>query len=105
MRTGDALDLSRVCLTTPSAILFLEKAPLSPASAAVSGILSWAAATCDSCRSCKPWLESRALPSGLMPPSLVLAGGVNTKSVSFVELVSCELPLEKGGCWCCRCEG
>ncbi len=96
LRTGDALELSRVCFTSPSAILFLDEAPFPVASTVVwSGILSWAAAICDSCRSCDSWLESRALPwLGLMPPSLALAGGVNTMSASLVELVACELLLE-----------
>lgn len=99
VRTGD--------LTTPSAILFLDECPFPLASVEssllASGILSRAAAALESCMSCDSWLESRALPApGLMPPSLM--GGVKTRSVSLVVLVSCEARLERG-CWWCWVEG
>ena len=102
--TGDVVDWARACFTTPSAILFLEECPCPLASLESSlldsGILSRAAAAMESCMSCDSWLESRALlpPPGLMPPSLM--GGVKTRSVSLVVLVSCEALLESGG-WCC----
>ena len=87
LRMGDALDLVRVCLTIPSAILFVCVAP---ASVSPSGSLSRVAASCDSCRSCDPWLDSSSWAlAALMPPSL--AGGVNIRSDWWVELVSWEL--------------
>jgi hypothetical protein len=97
---GDTFDLSRVCFTMPSAIRFLDDAP-PPTSMASSGILSWAAAICESCKSCDSWLEPWALPvPGLNLPPLV--GGVNTGSASFVELVPCELVRERAR-WCRWC--
>ena len=98
LRTGDALGLVRVCLTMPSAILLVCVAASAPASASASGSLSRVAASCDNCKSCDPWLDSSSWAlAALMPPSL--AGGVNSRSDWFVELVSWELLADESrGC-------
>lgn len=96
MRPGDALDVSRVCFTTPSAMRFLD-AP-GAMSGASSGILAWAAAIWESCSNWDSWLEPWALvlPGLNLPP---LAGGVNTGSTPLVEAARCEL-LPESARWC-----
>lgn len=93
---GDTFEASRVCFATPSAMRFLD-APF-PMSTGSSGILSWAAAIWDRCSNWDSWLEPWALPvPGLNRPPL--AGGVNTGSAPFVELVPWELLRESAsGC-------
>ncbi len=94
---GDTVDLSRVCLTMPSA-LRLRDAP-TPRSAMSSGILAWAAAIWESWSSWDSWLDSWALPvPGLsLPP---LAGGVNTGSAPLVDVVvPWELLRERASGW------
>jgi hypothetical protein len=96
MCPGDALDVSRVCFTMPSAMRFLD-AP-GAMSGWSSGILAWAAAIWESWSNWDSWLPPWALASpGLnLPP---LAGGVNTGSTPLAKPVPWEL-LRGRARWC-----
>jgi hypothetical protein len=99
--TGEALEWFRVCLTKPSAILFLDSDPLMSASSRDTSIFCCKAARFDSCMSCDSWLEAWLFSLRLLP-SLSLPGGVKTRSISLeVELVACEPLVEpsKGCPW------
>lgn len=61
IRTGEALERWRVCLVTPSAILFLECGPLISASSRDTTIFCCRAARLDKCISWDSWLDELPL--------------------------------------------
>lgn len=101
IRMGEVLEWCRVCLTMPSAILFLDCAPSRSASSRDTAIFCCRAARLDNCINWDSWLEELAVPWRLLP-SLSLSVGVKTRSASLdaeLELVVWKSLLESWRRW------